>query len=108
MTASAMSASEYSRVPTKMPRSTQPLVCAAPTTVSLWALNWTSCTPLLYAPLLLSQPEYGTTTRPCVVSIVNALNVPAAGVHAQPLPNCCADSSAGDAGLVASMYCSDT
>jgi hypothetical protein len=35
----------------------------------------------------LSQPLKGSTTRPLSLSIVNALKVPAAGVHAQPSPN---------------------
>src|SRR4051794_998708 len=91
-----------------MPRSTQPRVCAAPPVDSDEAVKSISCRPSLYCCDDALQPLNGSTTSPLVASIVNALNVPAAGVQAHPSPNVDVPSSAGAAGLVTSRYFSDT
>ena len=54
---------------TKMPRSTHPLVCAAPAVVMLVGVNSMSCTPLLYCCAVESQPLKGRTTSEFVGSV---------------------------------------
>src|ERR1041384_5010563 len=98
MTESETSDSEIKRLPTKIPRSTQPLVRAEPAVVAVVGENATSWRPLLYVARCGSQPANGTTARPLVASSVNALKVPAAGVHAQPWPNVDVPSTRGAAG----------
>src|SRR5579859_3197067 len=90
-----------------MPRSTHPFVCAAPAVAIEEGVNSMSWTPLLYCPELASHPLKGRTTSPLVGSIVKALNVLAAGVQAQPLPNAEVPSSVGAAGFETSRYLSE-
>src|SRR4051794_30750531 len=86
MTLKAVSLSDSKRFLAKMPRDTQPAVLAAPCVVMPPLENSMSCTPLLYAPSWLLQPETGSTPNERALSSVKALNVPAAGVQAQPWP----------------------
>jgi hypothetical protein len=74
-----------SEVTLGIPRSTHPFVLAAPAVAMVLGV-----------------------TSPCAGSFVKALNVPAAGVHAQPSPKVEAPMSDGAAAFVTSRYLRDT